>query len=666
MTPSLETLSDERGNIFVLLAISIPVLILFFTVVVDVGNWFAHKRHLQIQGDAGVLASAAYFNECLADPAAAITDIQATAGRYSADPSVPGTLYNNPDGTGNTIHYRYNKKTFAMGGPPPDDTTEADPCTAKMLDLKLTQQNLRWLLFPNRFVPAINARARVEIRQTTVQNGVLPFAIPQEQPNYASATFVDEATGNPLTCGGGQCTVALTRNAAISPTNGLDIWDNSSTPLSVPIPTGVSKVGVRIKLNESTDPAASCEGLLVGCYLGSKISLTKGVVPIRAWSGAGDPATGAPVAQDVALLAGTCVPDAYFAAEPCTFGVQASIDFGDPASGGRAASDATVMAVVDGKTYDLAHGTGTNWVTLTTDVRSASIDDADVTLTWRWEQTSGTWRGNTCNNKGTNPCKSNGTFGVVHRSFVADPDPASSGPILLAEVGEAGFSLSGANSFQQGTTHQLVVRVGITSLENASAYNDPTILLRIASPSGSQNQAVDCDAGRNLRDEIVTGCLQTYQLNPPRICPTAADPPDCASIETGDKVGQVKQGMDDHFAPGGVCSANNWQSSDPTKLPVIDPGDPRAVPLIITTFAAFSSSGGGLVPVVQFATFYVTGWNGNIDCSSVNAPAPPGTRPNSADVWGHFIKLIEPPGHSSGEQLCDFAALGNCTAVMTR
>lgn len=665
---SRDRVTDERGNILVLLAISVPVLILFFTLVVDVGNWFAHKRHLQIEADAGVLASAQYFNECVSDPAGATAHIETAAGRYAADPAVSGTLYNNPDGTGNTILYRYNSKTFAVGSPPPDDTTESDPCTARMLDLKITQANLPWLLFPSRLVPAINARARVEIRATEIQNGVLPFAVPQEQPNYASATFVDEANGQPLTCGAGPCTVALTKNAAISPMGGLDIWDNSSTPLSVPLPSGVSMVGVRIKLNESTDANAACGSALAGCYLGSNISLNEGVVPIRAWSGSGDPNNGPPVAKNVDLLNGSCVPDAYFAAEPCTFGIQANIDFGDPANGGRDVAGASVQALVNGKTYDLTYGSGTTWSTTTTNVPTSAIDGAGITLNWSWERTSGTWRGNTCTGKGSNPCKSSGTFGVVHRSFVADPDPDASGPLLLTEVGESGVSLSGANSFQQGTTHQFVVRIGISSIANATAYNDPTILLRIASPSGSHNQAILCDPSRTLRDMIATGCQTPYQLNATRVCPDpSANPADCAPIATGDKVGQVKQGMDDHFAPNGVCSPNNWYSSDPSKLPVIQAGDPRAVPLIVTTFAAFSSgNGSGLVPVVRFATFYVTGWNGNIDCSSVNASAPPGSRPNSADVWGHFIKWIEPPGHSSGGQLCDFSALGNCTAVMTR
>ena len=36
----------------------LPVLLLFVTFVIDVGNWFEHKRHLQLQADAAALAGA--------------------------------------------------------------------------------------------------------------------------------------------------------------------------------------------------------------------------------------------------------------------------------------------------------------------------------------------------------------------------------------------------------------------------------------------------------------------------------------------------------------------------------------------------------------------------------------------------------------------------------
>src|SRR3954447_14044396 len=47
----------ERGATLVLFAIFLPVLVLMLSFVLDVGNWFMHKRHLQMQADAAALAA---------------------------------------------------------------------------------------------------------------------------------------------------------------------------------------------------------------------------------------------------------------------------------------------------------------------------------------------------------------------------------------------------------------------------------------------------------------------------------------------------------------------------------------------------------------------------------------------------------------------------------
>ena len=67
----LRDLHDERGSVVAMVAVWIPVLILLTTFVVDVGNWFVHKRHLQVQADAGALAGGGSFNSCLSNPGSA-------------------------------------------------------------------------------------------------------------------------------------------------------------------------------------------------------------------------------------------------------------------------------------------------------------------------------------------------------------------------------------------------------------------------------------------------------------------------------------------------------------------------------------------------------------------------------------------------------------------
>ena len=38
-------------------------------------------------------------------------------------------------------------------------------------------------------------------------------------------------------------------------------------------------------------------------------------------------------------------------------------------------------------------------------------------------------------------------------------------------------------------------------------------MTRLANPSGSQNQAIDCDKNINYADEITNGCQTTYRVN---------------------------------------------------------------------------------------------------------------------------------------------------------
>ena len=49
--------------------LGVPVLIVVLIMVVDVGNWFLHKRHLQLQADAGALAGGGVFTFPCSDDA---------------------------------------------------------------------------------------------------------------------------------------------------------------------------------------------------------------------------------------------------------------------------------------------------------------------------------------------------------------------------------------------------------------------------------------------------------------------------------------------------------------------------------------------------------------------------------------------------------------------
>ena len=94
---------SERGGVLVMVALWLPVLVVMLTFVVDVGNWFVHKRHLQTQADAAALAAARDFNSCPNN-----TPITDKAAQYSQD------LYNAQIGgtPGARVHLLINSKTF--------------------------------------------------------------------------------------------------------------------------------------------------------------------------------------------------------------------------------------------------------------------------------------------------------------------------------------------------------------------------------------------------------------------------------------------------------------------------------------------------------------------------------------------------------------------------
>ena len=177
--------------------------------------------------------------------------------------------------------------------------------------------------------------------------------------------------------------------------------------------------------------------------------------------------------------------------------------------------------------------------------------------------------------------------------------------------------------------------------------------------TGSQNQSIDCDpAISNLRDEINEGCGPAYKLNKTLACPaynvlwSLPEPWECVKTQTGGAVGQVEQGLQDRILGGSnSCTA-------PINWPNYDSDDPRIVPLIITPFGTFSGSGNDIVPVIDFAAFYVVGWNSD-PCPGAY-PVPKGY------IAGHFIKYAEPNPNGAGKNVCNPDLITPCVPVLTR
>jgi Putative Flp pilus-assembly TadE/G-like len=658
----------------------IPVLVVILTFVVDVGNWFEHKRHLQMQADAAALAGAQGWGTCPDDSA-----ISAAVAAYGGD------VYNAQVGSTPPVRVSrlINSKTFYNQPDDPDDTVVGSPCTAGMLDVKLTEVDLPWFL-PSFFSEAIdvdfiNAQARVSVNQVASSVGALPVGVPDTNPKSAHATFINEATGAVL----GSTDLVKTGTSS-----GLAVWDNAGAPLPVTLAAADQNVGVVIALGGLS--STTCGQPLVTCYdlgaakLGSGLPST-GIVHLNGWSAAGNGAQpNDPILRDVTLVPGTCV-DPYFssAASACTFGVRARVDFG-PGDPLRAGLLAKVNATVGGTTLPLTYSSTTGrWSSATTFALAPGAGPVPVKMDWVENAgtltSQGSPGGNNCGTTGGNKCK--GSFGTVHGAFSASA--ARSGPIKIATISKDGFS--GANSLercsavQTSCTHNLVVTLGVKgNLANASSASDPIVAMRVA--GGSQNQSLDCDpAVDTLKGEIAGGCQPTYARNSGTACPgsdltlwATAQPWTCVAVQTGGAVNQVPAGLNLRVLGSekpttcpvaGAPGHNNW-----SLFPAFPPNDPRIIEVFLTPFGSFDGSGSTTVPVTDFATFYVTGWTGqgqgfNNPCQgNGDDPVPIGAdgKEDPGVIVGHFIKYIQATGTGSGTTACDPNAFGSCVAVMTR
>jgi Flp pilus assembly protein TadG len=664
----------EDGGILVLVALWAPVLVLLMAFVIDIGNWFEHKRHLQLQADAAALAAAGDFRIPCTD-----TPIVTQAMNYSG---FSGPTYNQQvAGAQPRTHIVINSSTYYNQSSPVDSTVRTGgPCTAGMIDVKLTEADLPWYFGFGKVVSFINAHARVEVKPLVSAKGALPVGVPDINPTSGRVILVNEATGAVID------SQPLTPNGSA---NGLAYWDNSTSPFSnITIPA--ASVGVRVVLSGAS--STTCGDPLVACY--DLTDATHGLSHVRSWSNT----TALPAVRDAFLTPVTC-PNGYFNAGNCGVGLTADINIGAVNNTTNLTLAASLSTANNAPTYAMTNtggacttpATGCNRWTSATIPIPASTGPAPIYLRWE-KRVKGTncattfvanncWDNGTtaidCANGGSNPCQDNpigGTF--VQRSF--SYLDARSGPIQDVQVIEN--NLSGSNSFVAGSQHTLVVRVGVKgSLAYASSVNDPVVALRVV--GGSQNQSLDCDpAASKLKDELAFGCAPQYTKNLGTACPSnigtlwgSPQPWPCVAVQTGSATNQVPAGMNHRILgdekPASCTAPNHW-----SLFPNLPAGDPRIVPVFLTPFGSFDGSGNTTVPVTNFAFFYVTGWTGqgqgfNNPCQGNGDDPVPNN--DAGYIVGHFIKYVQTINTGGGGSgFCDLSTgslnTGACVAVLTQ
>lgn len=648
MTEMVERLAhDESGSVIITVAFALPLMIAFAMFVLDVGNAFQHRRHLQLQADAGVLATGQEFTRCFTDPTGANAAIKEKAVEYAGGTHNPQS--GDPDAQSRVL-------TVLNGSDYPGPSgTLGEPCEEGFIDVKLTEEDSP-PIFDVLGLQDYHAHARLRILRLQSSDRLLPIAVEDPVPRWAEAIFVNEATGAVL------ARVELDPKAI---EGDLAIWDSAATPISVPLPDDAEHVGVRIAL--SANPAGGTCGDGV-TFCADATSPNGGLVHIRGWSSAGDVSgnQGRPIARSVELYNGTCTDPYFTSSAGCSFGVRAVVDF---ATGLTLGTDATVTATVGGQTAAMGYSNGT-WSTGAVFTTAAGTGAVPVTLAW--EQTTGTVAGETCSDRNNNPCK--GSLGSLQRTFGAVPD--RSGQVGLAQVLRAGSP--SVNSFERCTgcsVDDITVKIGISGSLQLSDPDDPPVYLRVT--DGSQTQLLDCDPDEPSKtEEIARGCKRMYATNTGTACPnspqvlwSSPEPWECVAVQpSADSSNPVAQGLNCRILldlpPDEKCGGKATTCTSPNNWPDVRSGDPRVVYVVVTPFGSFAGEGGNTVPVIRLAAFYVTGWQGR--GADSNPCEGNGDEPvEVGNIVGRFIKYIETPNNGgASDDTCNLTSVDVCAAVL--
>jgi hypothetical protein len=181
----------------------VPLLVIA-SLVIDVGNWYVHARNLQTKVDAAAFAGGSVWGfPCGPDIDARIEGQARTYfGPHTAwsGLAVPGGYNAQVGGVGaNDLYLALNQADWwddSFAGA--DFSSPSGLCSAKVLDVKATEDDapLLWGMLP--FFPDLKKKARVEIQEPAGLTGLLPIAVRLPQPRSAAAVFYDESSGSIL------------------------------------------------------------------------------------------------------------------------------------------------------------------------------------------------------------------------------------------------------------------------------------------------------------------------------------------------------------------------------------------------------------------------------------------------------------------------------------
>jgi Flp pilus assembly protein TadG len=735
----------ERGAVMVLVAVTLPVLALFVAFAIDVSHWYDYSRNLQNRADAAALAAGLEFGgTCLvANPSTtSMNNIGQIAQNYSGAgsnsdlyyPYQVGATKNLPNLTAGTLdHYHvlinspnYWQKgqtsatqSFKMGSPSTIcSSLDEDNNRGAFIDVRVTQDSLPLFLpLGFGFKPTINAHARVSLEQGTSETNIRPLAVRDDSETPCVSVKLVYASGPNA---GQTQTIPLSKDATGDPNFPTAVlWDNpAGTSVTMPSGTTLSDLYVQPFLS-------NCSGT------GTNYDASSGLNWISVY-GTGTPSNGQlPVITGSAggpggvFLTG-CSPvsgayNQYFTSPTaCNVGITAYVAF---ASNVPAANQSvTAFDSSDPNTpIPLTHVAGTNQWKIDPSATSPLVTPGDGQHAFDIQatQTAGTIGGNACGPGPGKPKPCTTDLNTRQQSFGACNgcgDPDESGPIVALRTRLAGSNpqSSAQNVFQAGTSQNLVFEVAVQGLHLDTPGQKATIL-RFGVTGDKTTGLVNCGQGTGANadaDAITNGCplygqpqcasnsidfcapMKIYNaaLHSNGICDpelretTNPAYTDCVQATSGNRRNKIPGAIAAIIVKNNVCSPNHWPeySGNPTTFS-FPPGDPRAITMIITSPADLSQQN-VIVPIRNFATFYVTGWDTTGNSPNCNLPQPgnpptlpppaggygneayPGTgRKNTQNgaIWGHWIIYTDPNAGGNGT-FCNPTGFGICTPVLSR
>jgi Putative Flp pilus-assembly TadE/G-like len=578
--------------VLVLFAVFASLTILFAAFVLDVGNWFEHQRHLQVQADAAALAAAQDFAyPCTPEVK---EHIYKTAGQYGGAASVltpdgatvtsSAPLFNEQIGgtLQSNIHELINAKKYYEQ--PSEDSTvvQAPPCVteqeekesrtgANMIDVKLTETNLPWF-FKALNVPDVNAHARVSIRAESIATAVEPII--ESQPIEARVFFVeDEPDGNDSNYNNKLIATALMTEPKRNEAKGTVVWSNASTPASVKITA--AHIGVRIALagkegalkGTGNETLSVCGHVSVECF--DEDSVIPPLLHIAGYSTENKGALEKPLARKVTLSAPAAekaCTEPYFSnyigGPTCTFTISAAVEDGSATTTGITLTPEVVTTAGFGggrknvvgaaMKYEPSTGLWTGAAQLPSTPQE-NFGSSEINLLFKCEKAV---RPECKKKEETTKEKENPlaqtTFKDVQRMFSAGPD--GSNRIVGAWISEPKATETpvpkerGADSYPlckagetTGCTHELVVTVELSgSLVDAKKYSEAPYHIRFGdNDQDSDDQFVitcppttsESGAATKFGEHLAKGCQGKYKLNTtdPK-CEAKTEPYDCVGL----------------------------------------------------------------------------------------------------------------------------------------